>query len=315
MLKHACGIPACDRRFAKPSALKFPTVWVIYISKIAVCYLESHTLFIPTFPLSKDIAWVWKVPLAWSLKQGATVPLRDNDSWGGGREVEGTHSILNLAGGAGSSTQREPGSQIWGMPWRDGWAWGLGRPRRSSSCAQRPLLVSARTQMRPDILTLLRFAASAQVFTHRHTHTFPKSFFLLLPPQSLPQSDLPFFSPYCVCFIWCQHIKVPNHQSGGYLLGDIKSTTIVPACVEKKIKQEFFTRITANDCKRSLIRRFLRYYTISRNEPIGLFLDDTDLQCSMRSDMLIQKHVLLVPLTELGAVSNQTKKEKIYIYI
>lgn len=79
--------------------------------------------------------------------------------------------------------------------------------------------------MHPDILTLLRFAVSAQVFrallrasqtalTHTHTHTFPPALMnSLFSPQSLPLSDLSSFFPHCVCFIWCQHIKVPNHQS------------------------------------------------------------------------------------------------------
>lgn len=80
--------------------------------------------------------------------------------------------------------------------------------------------------MHPDILTLLRFAVSAQVFrallrasqtalalTHTHTHFHPLSWTAFFSPQSLPLSDLSSFFPHCVCFIWCQHIKVPNHQS------------------------------------------------------------------------------------------------------
>lgn len=76
--------------------------------------------------------------------------------------------------------------------------------------------------MHPDILTLLRFAVSAQVFRAllrasqtalTHTHFHPLSWTAFFSPQSLPLSDLSSFFPHCVCFIWCQHIKVPNHQS------------------------------------------------------------------------------------------------------
>lgn len=94
--------------------------------------------------------------------------------------------------------------------------------------------------MRPDVLTLLRFAISAQLFirllrasqtpparTHISIRSHAQPFFFFSPPQSLPQSDLSSFFLHCVYFIWCQHIKVPNHQSERFLLGAIYSATPV----------------------------------------------------------------------------------------
>lgn len=146
---------------------------LIYISKIAVCYLESHPVLIPTFPLIQRHHPAWKVPLAGSLKRRARVPLRDNDGWGGGEPGgAGTHSILNLLAEL-AHRRGEPESQIWGMPWRDGWAWGLGGQEEAPLTPKDPVLSLLATQMRPDVLTLLRFSPSSHTHTHSHHSCAP----------------------------------------------------------------------------------------------------------------------------------------------
>lgn len=134
----------------------------------------------------------------------------------------GTHSILNLLAELGRP-RTEPESQIWGMPWRDGWAWGLGGQGEALAHPKTPscLCSYANASRHFDAPQVCCLSPSFQSTppcltncTYTHTHTFPPALMnSLFSPQSLPLSDLSSFFPHCVCFIWCQHIKVPNHQS------------------------------------------------------------------------------------------------------
>lgn len=144
----------------------------------------------------------------------------------------GTHSILNLLPELGRP-RGEPESQIWGMPWRDGWAWGLGGQGETLAHPKTPscLCSHANASRRFDAPQVCHLSPTfhstppSSQTTPALTHTFPPALMhSLLFPQSLPLSDLSSFFPHCVGFIWCQHIKVPNHQSERFLLGAIYST-------------------------------------------------------------------------------------------
>lgn len=143
---------------------------VIYISKITVRYLEPRSLFIAPPPLLYTLLIqrhhpAWKVPLAGSLKRRSKGPAL-GQWWLRWRGVggAGTHSILNLAGGAGSSARRarEPDLRHALKGWL---GLGIREAKEKPSNSQRPLLVSARTQMHPDVLTRPRIAVSAKHFT------------------------------------------------------------------------------------------------------------------------------------------------------
>lgn len=99
--------------------------------KLHFSLLESHIAFITIFP-PRHTPYPKTSPLG--LK-GAFSRLLETASEGPalgqwwlrwrGAGGAGTHSILNLLAELGRP-RTEPESQIWGMPWRDGWAWGLG---------------------------------------------------------------------------------------------------------------------------------------------------------------------------------------------
>lgn len=197
--------------------------------KLHFSFLESHIAFITIFP-PRHTPYPKTSPLG--LK-GAFSRLLETASEGPalgqwwlrwrGAGGAGTHSILNLLAELGRP-RTEPESQIWGMPWRDGWAWGLGGQGEALAHPKTPscLCSYANASRHFDAPQVCCLSPSFQstppcltncTYTHTHTHFHPLSWTAFFSPQSLPLSDLSSFFPHCVCFIWCQHIKVPNHQS------------------------------------------------------------------------------------------------------
>ena len=109
----------------------------------------------------------------------------------------GTHSILNLLAEL-ARPRREPESQIWGMPWRDGWAWGLGG--QGEALAQ-PKTPSCLCSYANAFRRFWRSLGSPSMPELSHTHTFLHALMhsLFFPPSITTSVWLVLFlSPLCL---------------------------------------------------------------------------------------------------------------------